>query len=139
MALSQKTRIGFIGMVAFGLSLMAPAYAQQIEASDEGLASETLADGQSLRAISMLEAELAQHPGDPALLINLGIAHAQRGNDAEARTSFEAALASRNVIELETADGRTTDSRRLARQAIAMLDRGEFRPVGQTDQFSLRD
>ena len=49
-------------------------------------------------------------------------------------------MRARDVIELETANGSTTDSRRLARHALAMLDRGEFRPARHTsEQFTLRD
>ncbi len=68
---------------------------------------------------------------DPATLINLGIAHAQRGNEAAARTMFEAAMRAPVVVELETADGLVTDSRRLARRALRMLARGEFRSPQQ--------
>lgn len=108
--------------------------------NDAQLAAESLSDGESLRAIAQLRAALGQQPGDPALLINLGIAYAQAGSDGEALESFEAALASREIVELETADGRATDSRRLARRAIAMLERGEFRAEDQTSQqLSLRD
>lgn len=139
MTLSHKTKIGLALMGAMGLSITAPLSAQSSVSTDEGLAAETLANGNTTRAIQMLEAQLQEYPGDPALLINLGIAHARNGSEAEALASFEAALASREVIELEVADGRTTDSRRLARQAIAMLQRGEFRPQGQSDQFSLRN
>ena len=68
------------------------------------------------------------------------IAQAQRGNNAEARTLFEAAMRSREVVDLETANGSATDSRRLARLALAMLDRGEFRSEARTaSQFTLRD
>ena len=143
MTLTTITRTGLTFMAGLGLVAAAPAWAQASDASDandSGLASATLADGQSNKAIRMLEAQLQSAPGDPALLINLGIAHAQTGNDAEALRRFEAALASRDIVELDTANGRTTNSRRLARKAIAMLERGEFRPApSQTDQLTLRD
>lgn len=140
MTLSHKSKIGLALLGAMGLSVTAPLSAQSSGANgNEGLASETLAMGNTTRAIQMLEAQLETSPGDPALLINLGIAHAQNGNEAKALASFEAALTSREIVELEVADGRTTNSRRLARQAIAMLERGEFRPEGQSDQLSLRN
>ena len=63
---------------------------------------------------------------DPARLINHGIALARTGNYDAARAEFEAAADARNSIELETADGEWVDSRRLARKALAMLDKGEF-------------
>lgn len=119
----------------------APIAAQNAVPTDAGLAAETLSDGRTMQAIAQLKAELEMHPGDPAVLINLGIAQAQSGNEADARDSFEMAMRSREVVELETANGTTTDSRRLARHAIAMLDRGEFRPAPQrnSSQFTLRD
>lgn len=140
MTLSNMTKTGIAAMVGLGLGLAAPVYAQSSQSGDEDLASASIAEGQALKAIRMLEAELEAHPNDPALHINLGIALAQSGNETEARTHFEAALASREVLELDTADGRTTDSRRLARQALAMLERGDFRPnTVQAGHLTLRN
>ncbi|MBU7581109.1 MAG: tetratricopeptide repeat protein, partial [Porphyrobacter sp.] len=80
------------------------------------------------------------NPHDAAVLINLGIAYAQAGHDAKARAAFEQALACHEVIELDTADGSATDSRRLARKAIKMLERGEFRPAAaRAGQLTYRD
>lgn len=126
------------------LLVSAPAVAQNeqqaVSPEDAALASDAIAQGHSLQAISMLEAELARAPNDPALLINLGIANAHIGNDAKARECFETVMTSREVIELETADGTEMDSRRLARRALAMLDRGEFRPDRLNDgRLVLRD
>ncbi|MEO0700330.1 MAG: tetratricopeptide repeat protein [Pseudomonadota bacterium] len=124
---------------AFAALLMGGAQAPQT-ASDQSasesqtLASHHLADGRTSNAITALEKSVEEAPTDPALLINLGIAHAQKGQDNEARALFERALVSPNPVELETADGNATDSRRLARKAIRMLDRGEFGP-----QLSRRD
>ena len=43
-------------------------------------------------------------------------------------------------VELDTADGTATDSRRLARKALKMLDRGEFRTAAlSTGQLTYRD
>jgi Flp pilus assembly protein TadD len=129
--------------IAFAALLTAgTAFAQSPVRSDPGLAAVTLSDGESVRAIAILSAQLEEFPNDPALLINLGIAFAQSGNDADARSSFQAAMASRQVIDLETADGTAMDSRRLARRALSMLDRGEFRSTNarsnsKSRQFSL--
>ena len=103
-------------------------------AEAQTLASHHLADGRTTNAITALEEQVAASPNDPALLINLGIAHAQKGQDEKALALFERALVSPNPVELETADGKATDSRRLARKAIRMLERGEFAP-----QLSRRD
>lgn len=134
----KLAKVAIVGV--FGIALSAPAFGQQSDATDAGLASKAIASGEATQAISMLESELRRYPGDPALLINLGIAHAHVGDEAEARAMFEAAVEARENVELETANGRTTDSRRLARQALAMLDRGEFRATtAQADQLTLRD
>lgn len=127
------------GVVATLAMTATPAVAQDATMNTTGLAAEALADGRAMQAIAQLEAELERHPQDPALLINLGIAQAQAGLDERARASFESAMGAREVVDLETANGGTIDSRRLARRAIAMLDRGEFRPRATTGQISLRD
>lgn len=104
------------------------------------LAAQPLAAGRGDEALAVLEKASAANPHDAAVLINLGIAHAQRGDDAKARTAFEAALACHEVVELDTADGAATDSRRLARKAIKMLERGEFRPASaRAGQLTYRD
>lgn len=107
----------------------------QSEGSAEGLAAQSLVQGRSEKALVMLEKASAADPHDAAVLINLGIAYAQMGEEAKARAAFEQALACHEVIELQTADGSDTDSRRLARKAIKMLERGEFRSA----QFTYRD
>ncbi|WP_158094038.1 tetratricopeptide repeat protein [Erythrobacter tepidarius] len=101
------------------------------------LAAQTLAAGREDEALAVLQRASAADPHDPAVLINLGIAYAHKGEDAKARAAFEAALACREVVELDTADGSTTDSRRLARKALRMLERGEFRP--RSEQLTYRD
>lgn len=96
----------------------------------QGVAFEQLADGRDAAAIVLIEGENPE-AGDPARLINLGIAYARRGETKKARSLFEAAYYARDRVELETATGEWIDSRTLARQAIAMLDRGQFAPGSQ--------
>lgn len=109
-------------------------------AADSDLAAQALATGRGGEALATLQRASAAAPHDPALMINLGIAYAQRGDDAKARAAFEAALTCHEVVDLDTADGSTTDSRRLARRAIRMLERGEFRPAQlRTEQLTYRD
>ena len=104
------------------------------------LAVQPLAAGRARQALVTLQQASAANPADPAVLINLGIAYAQAGEETKARTAFEAALACDDVVELDTADGTTTDSRRLARRAIRMLERGEFRAAApRGEQLTLRD
>ncbi|MFN3989531.1 MAG: tetratricopeptide repeat protein [Erythrobacter sp.] len=91
-------------------------------------------------AIAILEQSRLSDPEDPAVLINLGIAYAQSGREAEARALFNAALAKRVEFDLAISSGQVTDSRQLARRAIRMLDRGQFRtPATAANQFTLRN
>lgn len=126
----------------FAASPLAHAPAAPVTALAEApeLAVRPLVAGHAEQALATLEKAVAADPHDAAVLINLGIAHAQAGNDAEARAAFERALACHEVVELDTADGTATDSRRLARKAIKMLERGEFRPAAaRAGQLTLRD
>ncbi|MFM7403188.1 MAG: tetratricopeptide repeat protein [Erythrobacter sp.] len=128
-----------VTLFAFALLAASP----QIGAADAPapeLAVQPLAAGHADQALATLEQASAADPGDAAVLINLGIAYAQAGEDAKARAAFQQALTCDEVVELETADGSTTDSRRLARKAIRMLERGEFRTqTARADQLTLRD
>ena len=118
----------------------APAVPLAAAAAAPELAVQPLVAGRSEQALATLEKASAADPHDAAVLINLGIAYAQAGDEAKARVAFEQALACDEVIELDTADGTSTDSRRLARKAIKMLKRGEFRPVpARAGQLTLRD
>jgi Tfp pilus assembly protein PilF len=134
-------------MTAFALALTATpaphvllaegAVLQLEPAAAEGeLAAQPLALGRAEQALAMLENASAADPHDAAVLINLGIAYAQMGHETKARAAFEQALACHEVVELQTADGSATDSRRLARKALKMLERGEFRTA---QQFTYRD
>lgn len=104
------------------------------------LAAGSLAAGRTEQALTTLEQASAADPRDAAVLINLGIAYAQTGDEARARDAFRQALACEDVVELTTAEGDATDSRRLARKALKMLERGEFRTVAATSgQLTYRD
>ncbi len=104
------------------------------------LAAQTLATGQAEEALATLEPASSANPHDPAVLINLGIAYARVGDEPKARAAFMQALGCQDVVELDTADGTTTDSRKLARKAIRMLERGEFRAgAARAGQLTYRD
>jgi tetratricopeptide (TPR) repeat protein len=106
-----------------------------ISFQDRDLSASALTAGRDADAIEELEALSSKDPGQ---LINLGIAYARRGDEETARDLFQAALTSPQPIELETADGRSTDSIRLARKALRMLDNGEFAPASTTSRVTLR-
>jgi Tfp pilus assembly protein PilF len=136
-----------MSMTAFALALIAAPMPQapaavfdtvSLQSADApvDLGAQPLTQGRREQAMVMLEKASAADPHDAAVLINLGIAYAQMGEEAKARAAFEQALACHDVVELETADGSATDSRRLARKAIKMLERGEFQPA---QQFTYRD
>lgn len=133
-----------MSLIAFALALSvtthsAPApHAMLAEAPE--LAAQTLAAGRADEALATLEKASAATPHDPAVLINLGIAYAHAGEEAKARAAFEQALACHEVVELDTADGTATDSRKLARKAIRMLESGAFRPAAaRAGQLTYRD
>jgi len=83
-----------------------------------------LIEGRNADAVEELQRSPKLKQDDPARLINLGIALARQGREAEARAMFEAAMRQSDRLVLETADGNWKDSRHLARLAIKMLDNG---------------
>jgi len=103
------------------IAAQAPVQAVAIE-----VAYDELAAGDAIAAIERIEGSDARDGDHPARLINLGIAYARVGRDAEARAMFQAAERSEERYRLETATGDWVDSRDLARRALAMLDKGEF-------------
>lgn len=121
--------------LALVMLMQAPVQvAQQADASavePVDVAFEELSDGQNTAAIERIEHNADLDQDDPARLINLGIAHARKGSDLEARAMFTAAARNETRYQLETAQGDWIDSRDLARRALAMLDRGEFRNNGR--------
>ncbi len=121
--------------LALVMLMQAPVQvAQQADASAVApvdVAFEELSDGQNTAAIERIEQNAELDRDDPARLINLGIAHARKGSDQEARAMFIAAARNETRYQLETAQGGWIDSRDLARRALAMLDRGEFRTNGR--------
>jgi tetratricopeptide (TPR) repeat protein len=122
--------VAFLALALAAASPLAEAREAPIAAAPEtatDLSAGALTAGRAEQAVAALEKASAADPRDAAVLINLGIAYAQTGDEARARDAFRQALACEEVVELETAEGVATDSRRLARKALKMLERGEFR------------
>ncbi len=111
-------------MLAQAGSLAVLGDEQQTQSSD--VAYETLAAGEARQAIENLEALRAMNPGDPALLINLGSAHAQLGDTEKASQYYREAAASETRYQLELADGSWVDSRRAARTALLRLEEAKL-------------
>ena len=86
------------------------------------VAYEEIANGNLEGALAVLEAAHAADPEDPATLINLGSVHQQLGNAEEARLYYTAALESSTRYDMELADGRWVDSRRVALMALGTLE-----------------
>ena len=101
--------------------LMAPAPAVAAD-----VAFEELSEGRNEAAILRIENNEALAEDNPARLINLGIAHAREGDEAEARALFRSVVRSDTTVMLETATGEWVEARTLAKRALRMLDLGEF-------------
>lgn len=102
------------------------AVAAQTAVAAPDVASEELVAGRDAAAISTIMTNVRLEETDPARLINLGVAHARRGEEGEARRYFEAAMQADATLFLETTQGRWIKARRIAARSLAMLDRGAF-------------
>lgn len=113
---------------SFVLALLAQGAPAAVDAPETSfdVGYEELVEGRDRAAVEAIEACAELEADDPARLINLGVALARMGQFDEARADFEAAAEADSSVELETADGHWVDSRRLARRALAALDRGDF-------------
>ena len=122
-------------MAFAGCAVSVGANAAAASPADREIAFElgaSMEDGAAPRAsLERAESLVQVENDDPALLINLGIAHAARGDEVRARELFEAARDHAEPAELRTAGGRWVDSERLAREALAMLDEGAFAPTAR--------
>ncbi len=118
--------MSLIASLAFAMMAQGPVAVVAAPETDYDVGYEELVSGQDRAAAEAIEncGELAAD--DPARLINHGIALARLGRFNEARADFEAAANASTSVELETAGGEWIDSRRLARRALASLDKGEF-------------
>lgn len=112
-------------MTALGVLLLAqtgPISAAEQTSVTKDTAYEQIAAGENAEAIALLEEALAENPGDPALLINLGSAYSETGALDRAAAYYREAAASDIRYRLELADGEWVDSRRAARLALLRLE-----------------
>lgn len=101
------------------LTVPAPAV-DRVEAGYDDLAA-----GRARQAMDRIKAGGALRQSDPSALINMGSAEAMLGHTDKAGAMYRAAIASKTQYDLQLADGSWMDSRRAARLALTMLDRGE--------------
>lgn len=99
----------------------------EVFSSESQVGYEALMAGDNERAIAEIEGNRSLAKDDPARLINLGIAHANSGDEQRARKMFDAAVMSADQMELETSTGDWIYSRAIARTALRMLDDGSLR------------
>lgn len=95
-----------------------------------GAAYAELAKSRSEATIARILASEEFDRGDPATLINLGVAYERIGQKDRALAMYRAAIASPDRYDLQVADGRWMDSRAAARLAANALER--------TDKLVLR-
>ena len=118
--------MAIITSIALAFLAQGPVEAVAGPQADYDVGYEELVSNENAAARKAIENcdELAEN--DPARLINHGIALARTGEYDAARAEFRTAAMARDSVELQTAGGAWVDSRRLARKALAMLDKGEF-------------
>lgn len=117
-------KILFVSMLAFsfaGVANAQPAASGEIGYSQGSLGYDALIAGDNGRAIAQIMADEKVSRKDPARLINLGQAYARTGRIAEAAQLFQAAIESRDQIDLILADGTVMNSREAAKRALAKL------------------
>lgn len=118
--------MAMVHSIALALLVQGPVEAAAPDQEAVEVGYEELVANDNLAARKVIESAADEGRTDPAQLINHGIALARTGDYDGARAAFETAAQARDSVELETAEGKWVDSRRLARKALAMLDRGDF-------------
>ena len=108
---------GTIGTAA----IAEPNMAGEISYPKGSIGYEALMQGDNERAIAQILANEQVSRHDPAKLLNLGRAYARTGRTEQASQLFEAALKSRESVDLVLADGRVMSSKEAARLAMANL------------------
>lgn len=121
-------------MILETMTALMVLHAASVEPAHTVALAQAQNDATNDAAVVKIDATKAIESDDPARLINLGIAYAREGREDVARTLLKAAMTSKNRADLETASGKWRDSRSLARQAMRMLEDGQFR----SERLSMR-
>jgi len=101
----------------------APSMTGEISYPKESIGYEALMRGDNERAVFQIMGNEQVSSGDPAKLLNLGLAYARMGHTDDAAKIFKAVLESRDSVDLVLADGRMMNSKVAARKAYASLQR----------------
>lgn len=111
--------------IALAMQAATPIEQAQLVANEQFTeeAYKDFSQGQAAKAIAKMEIMRAEKARDPALLINLGSAYSELGMTESAREAFAAAAKTCERVDLEMVNGEWVDSRRLARKALASLER----------------
>jgi tetratricopeptide (TPR) repeat protein len=86
------------------------------------LGYDALMAGDNQRAAEQILERTDDRTTDPAKLLNLGRAYQRLGRTADAIRLYQAAFDSRDVFDLELADGKIMSSREAARLALAQFN-----------------
>ena len=106
---------------ASGVAHAAPNASGEIGYPKGSIGYDALVAGENDRAISQMMTNDRVSRNDPAKLINLGQAYARTGRTAEAEQLFNAAIQSRDDVDLILANGTVMNSKEAARLALAKL------------------
>ena len=106
---------------ATGVAHAGPNASGEIGYPKGSIGYDALVAGENDRAISQIMTNDRVSRNDPAKLINLGQAYARTGRTAEAEQLFNAAIQSRDDVDLTLANGTVMNSKEAARLALAKL------------------
>lgn len=100
-----------------------PTKSGEISYPTGSIGYEALMRGDNERAVAQIMSNAQVSRNDPAKLLNLGQAYVRMGRTEEAEKLFQAAMLSRDSVDLVLADGSVMNSRDAARKAYANLQR----------------
>ncbi len=86
------------------------------------LGYDALMAGDNQRAVQQILAHADENTSDPAKLLNLGRAYQRMGRHSDAIRLYQSAMASRDVFDVELADGTIMSSRDAAKIALAQFN-----------------
>ena len=86
------------------------------------LGYDALMAGDNQRAVQQILAHADENTSDPAKLLNLGRAYQRMGRHSDAIRMYQSAITSRDIFDVELADGTIMSSRDAAKIALAQFN-----------------